>query len=118
MTHARIITLAAGLFAANIAACGASGVKYPYITGNDLHSFCHGSSDADQGLCYGYIFGAVDTALIFDLSGVEICIPRGVTRHQLKDVVVSYLDKQPKDRHKTASTLLAMSFVEAFNCKR
>jgi predicted RecA/RadA family phage recombinase len=78
-------------------------------TGNDLLAACTSPKPLEYGMCMGYISGVVDGFLVGDRTSV--CIPAGVTRGQMRDVVLSGIAANPKERTQEAyaGTLLALS---------
>ncbi len=74
-------------------------------TGNEMLEMCRGGN-TEQGVCFGYIVGLSDGIAVLQMSlgkhWQPICKPRKVTSHQLRDVVVKYLDDHPEKRHEVA----------------
>jgi predicted RecA/RadA family phage recombinase len=78
-------------------------------TNNDLLAACTSPKPLEYGMCMGYISGVVDGFLVGDRT--SICIPAGVTKGQMRDVVLSGIAANPKERAQEAyaGTLLALS---------
>jgi hypothetical protein len=60
----------------------------------------------------GYVAGLADA---FDSVGH--CLPSGVTKGQLADVVLQHLNRVPELRHHAASALVRAALARAFPCK-
>jgi hypothetical protein len=67
----------------------------------------------------GYVIGVADVmnGRLDPNTDYKFCIPRNASKGQLIDVVVSYLEKSPADRHLAAWSLVQAAFYEAFPCK-
>lgn len=94
-------------------------------TGNDLQGYCTDARPGADGFCFGYIIGAIDGLI----SGVRhtgtgatpadvlgICIPNGVTKGQIRDVVLAFLTDHPEKRHEVAPVLVRGALAAAFPC--
>ncbi len=80
------------------------------IDANKLFELC----TAQDPICTGYVMGVAD-ARNNDPNGVSFCIPDGVSKAQLYDVVLKYLRKYP-DRRFPAPLLVSGAFAEVFQC--
>ena len=69
--------------------------------------------------CYAYLRGVADVIIISnDIgSGLGICIDRQVKTSQLRDIAISFLRRNAKDRHRNAGALAALAFKEAWPCQ-
>lgn len=85
-------------------------------TGRDLLAACTSAEALDYGMCVGYINGVVDGFLVTDRT--SICLPAGVTRGQLRDVVLAGITASPRESEQEpyVAALLAMS--RAFPCHK
>lgn len=85
-------------------------------TGRDLLAACTSAQALDYGMCVGYINGVVDGFLVTDRT--SICLPAGVTRGQLRDVVLAGITSSPRESEQEpyVAALLAMS--RAFPCQK
>ena len=77
-------------------------------TGNDLKQYCNA---APTGLCAGYVLGVTDATLEL------YCFPPGVTKMQIRGVVVQYLNNSPERLHLLAPGLVIKAMRTAFPCK-
>ena len=59
--------------------------------------------------CLGYVVGAID-----GMNG--LCVPSGVTKGQLADVVAFHLRDNPAERHLPAALLVRKAINEKFPC--
>jgi hypothetical protein len=51
------------------------------------------------------------------IAGWTACIPEGVAKRQIVDVVTKHLRERPQDRHLTAVSIVAEALAEAFPCR-
>jgi hypothetical protein len=88
-----------------------------FVTGNELHSQCTGSTD-EQLICAGYIVGVADGAntTADTLDRRFLCLPVEVTRGQIKDIAVAYIGDHPEKRHFSAGSLILTALMTAFPC--
>ena len=87
-----------------------------WVSGNELKEFCHSEYAYGQGICIGY---AMATASAATRGSLRVCIPSGqVTRGQLQDIMVKYLDDHPATLHDPAPVLAFVAFYEAFPCPK
>jgi Rap1a immunity proteins len=87
-----------------------------FNSGSDLYEACQLQDDPfARGVCTATISGAYDmmVALGYVCSG----LPEGVTRNQLRDVVINYLRDHPETRNSPAVLNIALAMKAAFNCK-
>lgn len=115
-----------------ISSSGAAFAQSGEETGNTLLDKCVGNNAAYNTVCIAYISGVTHGALelvsfleevlpeqkkIWDLSPGKFCLPPNSTRGQTKDVVVKYLQDNPKYRNGPASYLILKAIKEAWPCK-
>jgi hypothetical protein len=91
----------------------AAPVHAEFFDGNKLLSTCRSNQPIDMADCIGYVTGVYDT-----LAGVRICSPDGITRGQVRDIVLTYLQNAPEERHKTADVLIGNVLSALWPCKR
>jgi hypothetical protein len=85
-----------------------------FATGNKLLKDCQSTDVVEQTYCFGYIAGIVDA--LDDQR--RACLPnKGVTIGQVSDIVVQWLQANPKDRHYAAAGLIAAAIAKAFPCR-
>ena len=80
------------------------------LDGNQLFEICSGQHQ----ICTGYVMGVAD-ARDRDTHGIAFCIPDGVSKAQLQEVVVTYLRNSPK-RNFPAAILVSGALAEKFQC--
>ena len=82
------------------------------MSGNKLLGSCNGPPLSWQnGFCMGYISGIVDGR-----NETSFCIPDGVTRGQVTDIVKFWLRENPATRHLRASRLIIDALWDKFPC--
>jgi hypothetical protein len=120
MTHART-TLFAGSFVATMAILLVShsqALAY-FIDGNQLYDECRSERATSQMSCLGFTSAIADALEVgFNIEGqfLKACLPERVTRGQIKDVILSWIERNPKDRHVPAILLSYVALREAFPC--
>lgn len=91
------------------------------MSGNALSEHCSsGENEFFEGVCVGYIVSVLDvqtTLVSWSDMKPNICLPRGVSPLQIKQVVVKYMDNHPQDLHLLAASLALNALKEAFPCK-
>ena len=70
------------------------------VTGNQLLTMCVEQNNFSQGQCYGYVMAVADHYLASHIEEpLRICMSGGVTRKQIVDVTVAFLQSRPEKRH-------------------
>jgi hypothetical protein len=71
------------------------------VTGNQLLAMCVGEQNLfSQGICYGYVMAVADHFLASQVpESLRICLASGVTRKQIADVTIAFLQSHPEKRH-------------------
>jgi len=90
-------------------------------SGNQLYELCSAPDSTWQSaVCEGYVLAIDDMLTAQHMLDEQkgICLPDGVTREQMKDVVTSYLRDHPDDRQKWMFVLASEGLVAAFPCKK
>lgn len=89
-------------------------VKAVFDTGNELHGYCSSAKGEEMSFCLGLITGYYEGFTIsFSCKATE-----KVTRGQLRDVVLKFLNDNPQDRHRPAAILAARAYLLAFSCTK
>lgn len=109
--RAVLLALALTLVSTGVSAQARIGISW--ADGNDLNAACNSENTYDQGFCLGFAIAIAATATAV---APKACIPTGVKRSQLRDILVKYLDDHPERRHKSAEFLAIEAFVRAFPC--
>lgn len=97
---------------------GQQGQGPGFFDGNRLHRACNDKErQFNNGACFGYVIAITD-ALSSNgaINGIRACIPANIAAQQVRDIIVSYLDRNPQNRHFTAASLGAYALVQAFPC--
>jgi hypothetical protein len=88
------------------------------MTGNQLLTFCEGQNSFSQGVCQGYVLGVADHYLTNGIDEIlRICIVSRVTRKQVVDVAVAFLQSRPEKRQYIAEGVVWEALHDAFPCK-
>jgi len=92
-----------------------------FSSGNELWTVCGSTADGPptEG-CLAYVIGSYDGQYVLRTSAhlpAQVCLPAGVTRGQLTDVVRRYLSRNPEGRQYTASSIVWIAIREAFPCQ-
>jgi hypothetical protein len=95
-----------------------------YDTGNRMLQNCKGPS-VEQVYCIGFVTGAADLREVWLVThgtseNLGCHIPQEVSKRQLADILIQYLENNPAERHKPASGLFIDSMSRAFPapCKK
>ena len=95
-----------------------------FTSGNALWEDCSAKEgDVDfakrKMLCFTYVTGVVDATAMFGGWDKKplFCIPQGVTKLQLADIVGRSLESHPEWRHQPAPELVSIALVGAFPCR-
>jgi len=125
-----VFRIAVAMFTMSVAAYA----QYP--TMNDLSKACKVVYDIgerkfapqvaseksfDWGFCTGYISAAFQAGITGDtLHGTLFCTDSGasITLEQLAKVFLKYSEEHPAKLHENAFQHVALSFMEAFPCRR
>ena len=100
-----------------LAAPGPAWADYDIHTGSWLLQKCQSSNLAEQSFCLGYISaGFAGMQVLLLVNDTDFCVPDPVTQGQMQDVVVDYLRRHPKDRHKSAVVLIGSAIADAWPC--
>ena len=87
-------------------------------SGNTLLAKCVGPPEV-QLVCAGYTTGIYDMINLLETTNAVAklhCFPSGVTRLQIHDAVVHYLQEHPNERHAGAAGLVRDALQEAWPC--
>ena len=82
--------------------------------GNALYGQCR-SRGVDQIGCMSYIDGVADGVTMM-MPHSAICLPDGITRGRLQDLVTAFLQGHPDRRKEAASLLVMQALHEAYPC--
>ena len=114
----RVILVALALFClvAERDAQARNGYNTTWMYGNEHYEQCQHMTKENfnplyAGYCTGYVLGVLDT-----LQQQVLCVPVGVTRGQLTDIVRRWLRDNPDKRHASAHYLVAAALKEKFPC--
>jgi len=89
-----------------------------WTSGSDLANQCgHVQDQFATGACVGYVVAAAEIADSGRLKGYHSCIPKGVTKGQLQDVVNKYLARHPEQLEYIGYQVVVVALVEAFPCQ-
>jgi len=90
-----------------------------FRTGNALLNECKKENSPSGLFCDGYIAGVADAhrAVSHSFRGMtRYCSPEHVTVHELRRVVVRWLQANPEQIHFAASSLVVQALHDAFPC--
>lgn len=94
-----------------------------FITGEKLFDYCQAKpGTAKKVYCLGYIIGVTDAMEDPFISKAlpsqaKVCMPNKLRSSKLKDVVVSYLERNPQERDFEAQALIIVALTQAYPCK-
>lgn len=85
--------------------------------GNDLLDVCTKGDYFSDGYCLGYIRGLSNGVdMVLYTSKQRICYGPNITIGQIRDVVVSYIRRNPAKRNENAMVLVSWASAEAWPC--
>jgi hypothetical protein len=97
---------------------GEQGIVVSGLKGHDLLRLCTSQAGSNElNFCLGYIEGIRDGLMWLaaaQKSRPSVAISEKVTREQLADVVVKYLNQHPERRDRAAGILVFIAFKQAF----
>jgi hypothetical protein len=75
----------------------------------------------EAGLCQGFVIGVLD-AISIDQSDndprfARLCLPPRLDKFDVTEIVSSYLERRPEERHIAAYTLVRRAMAQAYPCK-
>jgi hypothetical protein len=94
-------------------------VAQSLFTGNDFLATCVSSQGEVRGICHGYIIGMDGFWTYGNLSKQmpeTTCRPKGTTFEQMYDIFVSFLQRNPSQRHFMTPSLYVIAIEAAFPC--
>jgi hypothetical protein len=105
--------------AAVVLVCLPTATRADVTTGKELWPLCTSKGATENSLCFGYVTAIAEAmGQPTGVYGWRACVPEQVTRKQVVDVVMRYLDQHPEERHSTAGSLVANVLAKAFRCKQ
>jgi hypothetical protein len=101
----------------------AGSVSADALNGHDLRLYCTSQSPQDDAICIVYITGAVDAFTTIDLMGQKtsgttprFCVPNDVGPEQLKQVMLTWLERPETDLSFAATLLVWGAVSHAYGC--
>lgn len=87
-----------------------------YFTAEQLKAQCQTAQGV--GECFAFIAGTVDASRAYQqwMSFREFCAPEGMTRGELRDVTMRYLDLHPKQGDAQAASIVILSLKDRYPC--
>ena len=93
-----------------------------YDTGARLYEDCKSENQFNSGYCGGYVVGIVATLVNLQrfrtLPDTALCIPEEVSKAQLVEAVLKYLEAYPRQRERQAVNLVPDALNAEFPCKQ
>ena len=97
---------------------GDQGIVVSGLKGHDLLRLCTSRTDSSElNFCFGYIEGIRDGLVwlaVAQKSKSSVAISGKVTKEQLADVVVKYLNQHPQRQDRAAGILVFIALKQAF----
>ncbi len=88
-----------------------------FLTSKSLLTYCQSNLPAEDGICQGYLAGVADSVYSGHLSDfVSICVPKGVTSMELKELFISYATEYPEFFERAADGLFTDALASKFGC--
>jgi hypothetical protein len=88
------------------------------VTGSELHQAC---KDESNSFCLEYIIGATDgfvggAMAARRMTSIKFCLPDSITRNQLRNSTIDWLEDHPKDRRHNAVLLIIRALNSTWPC--
>lgn len=81
-------------------------------TGMDIKRWC----ESDPAVALAYIDGIMDAYATVG-PPIDYCPPRGVTYGEVRNIVCSWVNNYPEERHKADALLVSVALSRAWPCK-
>jgi len=90
-----------------------------FLSAGDLHTNCTGSSIHGHSYCYAYFAAVADTIAAYQvwLGLRDVCLPRGTTQGELKDIFMAYLVNNPSRAGDQAASIVVTAMQGRFPCE-
>ena len=110
----KIITVLTFQLAVLLSVSVTAGEEDIFESGTSLLAACNMERLSEHWYCAGYVASAWDTQTLSE----QICPPKpeGVTKGQLKRVVMAYLEAHPEELHLAGISVVQSALIEAFPC--
>lgn len=83
-----------------------------YYDGNGLLNLANDESVSAQLMYRGYVAGVSDS-----FNGKNFCVPKNVRLNQSAEIVLNYIQADPKRWHLAGKNLIIYALIDAFPCK-
>ncbi len=115
----RAVLLVAALALVLVSVAASAQTEGGWMSGNELKGFCYSEYAFDRGVCDGFATAVAGFTVRAPDDIYHACIPvTQVTRSQLRDIIVKYLDDHPAWLHFSATSLGSEALKEAFPCPK
>jgi hypothetical protein len=75
----------------------------------------------ESGICQGFVVGVLDVTGIEELRGDErftrLCLPSRLDQNAATEIVATYLEQHPEQRHLSGYEIVRMALAQSFRCK-
>lgn len=88
-----------------------------FETGNSLYKDLNSGDPVARIASMAYISGVADATRTEPNKKIAHCIPYGVTKGQIRDIVKLFMDNHPEYRHYVAPDVITTALAVAFPCK-
>lgn len=87
-----------------------------YFTAGQLKAQCEKAQNV--GDCFAFIAGTVDASRAYQqwMNFREFCTPDGITRGELRDVAMRYLDLHPRQGDAQAASIVILALKDRYPC--
>lgn len=107
-----VSTVAPGAIAAEVGDVG-------FIDGNSLYEACLSKEETYTLVCVDYIAGVADAQTDrVPYNTAAFCIPNGVTKEQVRELVVDWMRANPAVRHMSASIQVTLALKAPYPCPK
>ena len=89
-----------------------------YVYAHDLSRLCTSGNLIDKSWCEGFISGELEVISNGPLEGVVACVPPLMTLPQGIEIAKKWVASHPEESIRSASSVVAQAFANAFPCKK
>lgn len=89
-----------------------------YVHAADLDRLCTSGDLINKGWCEGFISSELEIISNGPVAGITACVPPLTTLQKGVEIAKKWLSNHPEAGTKSASSVIAEAFADAFSCKK
>lgn len=90
-----------------------------FKTGQEVYDLCTSKTESDLDMCDYFIMAAHDMIKLYgdtDMAEGDICLPKGVTALEVRNVVMAYWQAKMSSLRYSAVSSIRNALVEKYGC--